>query len=59
MKSLAIIAFSMLVTNSDPPMFVKGDMRIDKVVDGNVVCYIAQHYNGSSHTTPAIYCLKN
>lgn len=41
---------------------VRGDMRVDRMVDKvngvPVVCYMAQHNNGSSHTTPAIDCLK-
>lgn len=62
MKSLIVLtALTMLGSSDhyDPPFAVKGIMRIDKIADGNVICYVAQNKDGSTHTTPAIYCLKN
>ena len=45
---------------ADTNTVIRGEMRVDKIYDYNneVVCYLGQHNNGSSHTTPALFCLK-
>lgn len=67
MKIHMLAAMLFLVAPPSPSEFTesnstiyRGDMRIDRVSDYtyNVVCYISQHHDGSSHTTPAINCLK-
>ncbi len=67
MKTLSIVMMSLMFT-SYPTEFVsvndqtvvRGDMRLDKIVDysNGVTCYLAQHNNGSSHTTPNLFCFK-
>ncbi len=70
MKSVLIFAAMALFSapaNGPPTDFIadtgtviRGEMRVDKIYDYNsgVVCYVGQHNNGSSHTTPALFCLK-
>ncbi len=63
MKPFAImLASSFLFASSDydKPLAVKGIMRVDKIYDDTqgIVCYLAQNKDGSSHTTPNLFCLK-
>jgi hypothetical protein len=71
MKTISIIAMAMFLTSGAPQSnfsadnstIVRSEMKIDRIVDytnpdNPIVCYMAQHHNGSSHTTPAIFCLK-
>jgi hypothetical protein len=63
MKTIAIVLISGFIFSSsdyDKPLTTKGIMRVDKIYDDahNVVCYMAQNKDGSTHTTPSIFCLK-
>jgi hypothetical protein len=54
------VQFADFPANGESSTVIRGDMRVDRIIDwtNGVVCYIGQHHNGSSHTTPAISCLK-